>query len=76
MTIELTNEEKLNIVNQHLKSVDYSIYGLQLDLLEINSISNPDASQVSNINTRITASNAKRAALVTERNSLTPNTEE
>jgi|694.fasta_scaffold06855_36 membrane protease subunit (stomatin/prohibitin family) len=76
MTIELTNEEKLNIVNQHLKSVDYSIYGLQLDLLEINSISNPDASQVSNINTRITAANAKRAALVTERDSLTSNTEE
>jgi hypothetical protein len=76
MTIELTNEEKLNIVNQHLKSVDYSIYGLQLDLLEINSTSNPDASQVSNINTRITAANAKRAALVTERDSLTSNTEE
>jgi hypothetical protein len=76
MTIELTNEEKLNIVNQHIKSVDYSIYGLQLDLLEINSISNPDASQVSNINTRITAANAKRAALVTERDSLTSNTEE
>jgi len=76
MTIELTNEEKLNIVNQHLKSVDYSIYGLQLDLLEINSTSNPDASQVSNINTRITAANAKRAALVTERNSLISNTEE
>ena len=76
MTIELTNEEKLNIVNQHIKSVDYSIYGLQLDLLEINSTSNPDASQVSNINTRITAANAKRAALVTERDSLTSNTEE
>jgi len=76
MTIELTNEEKLNIVSQHLKSVDYSIYGLQLDLLEINSTSNPDASQVSNINTRIAAANAKRAALVTERDSLTSTTEE
>jgi len=76
MTIELTNEEKLNIVNQHLKSVDYSIYGLQLDLIEINSTANPDASQVSNINTRITAANARRAALVTERDSLTSTTEE
>lgn len=76
MTIELTNEEKLNIVNQHLKSVDYSIYGLQLDLIEINSTANPDASQVSNINTRTTAANARRAALVTERDSLTSTTEE
>jgi hypothetical protein len=76
MTIELTNEEKLGIVDQHIKSVDYAIYGLQLDLIELNSTANPDASQVSNINTRITASNAKRAALVTERNSLISNTEE
>ena len=76
MTIELTYEEKLGILNQHLKSVDYAIYGLQLDLIEIQATANPDASQVSNINTRITASTAKRAALVTERDSLTSNTEE
>jgi hypothetical protein len=72
MTIELTNEEKLNIVDQHIKSVDYGIYGIQLDLIEINATSNPDASQVSNLNTRLTAHNARRAALVTERNSLIP----
>lgn len=73
MTIELTYEEKLGIVDQHIKSVDYAIYGLQLDLLEIQATANPDASQVSNINTRITASTAKRAALVEEKDSLTPN---
>jgi hypothetical protein len=72
MTIELTNEEKLNIVDQHIKSVDYGIYGIQLDLIEINATSNPDASQVSNLNTRLTAHNARRAALVTERTSLIP----
>jgi len=76
MTIELTYEEKLGIVDQHIKSVDYAIYGLQLDLLEIQATANPDASQVLNINTRITAATAKRAALVTERDSLTSNTEE
>ena len=75
MTIELTNEEKLNIVNQHIKSVDYSIYGLQLDLLELNATPNPDASQASNLNSRITAANARKAALVTEKNSLTPTEE-
>ena len=75
MTIELTNEEKLNIVNQHIKSVDYSIYGLQLDLLELNATPNPDASQASNLNVRITAANARKAALVTEKNSLTPTEE-
>jgi len=73
MTIELTYEEKLGIVDQHIKSVDYGIYGLQLDLLEIQATANPDASQVLNINTRITAATAKRAALVEEKDSLTPN---
>jgi hypothetical protein len=72
MTIELTNEEKLGIVEQHIKSIDYGIYGIQLDLIELNATSAPDASQVTNLNTRLTAYNAKRAALVTEKNSLTP----
>jgi len=72
MTIELTNEEKLGIVEQHIKSIDYGIYGIQLDLIEINATSAPDASQVTNLNTRLTALNAKRVALVTEKNSLTP----
>jgi len=72
MTIELTNEEKLGIVEQHIKSIDYGIYGIQLDLIELNATSAPEASQVTNLNTRLTALNAKRAALVTEKNSLTP----
>jgi len=72
MTIELTNEEKLGIIEQHMKSIDYGIYGIELDLIEINAIAVPDASQIANLNTRLTALNAKRAALVTEKNSLTP----
>jgi hypothetical protein len=72
MTIELTYEEKLGIVNQHIKSVDYGLYGLQLDLLEIQATANPDAGQISNINTRISAATSKRAALVEEKDSLTP----
>jgi hypothetical protein len=75
MTIELTNEEKLGLVAQHIKSVDYSIYGLQLDLLEVQAVPNADASQVSNINSRITLLNTKRAALVEEKDSLTVITE-
>jgi len=71
MAIELTNEEKLSIVNQHLKSVDYTIYGLQLDLIEAQATETPDATQISSINGRITVANARREALVEERDSLT-----
>ena len=72
MTIELTNEEKLGIIEQHMKSIDYGIYGIELDLIETNATSSPDASQITNLGARLTALNAKRAALVTEKNSLTP----
>jgi len=75
MTIELTNEEKLGLVAQHIKSIDYGIYGFQLDLLETQAVPNADASQVSNINARIAALNTKRAALVEEKDSLTVITE-
>jgi len=71
MTTILTNEEKLNIVNQHIKSVEYSLYGHELDLIQANAVSSPDANQITAINARITESNAVKAALVTEKNSLT-----
>jgi hypothetical protein len=72
MTTTLTNEEKLSIVNQHIKSVDYSLYGHELDLIQANAASSPDAAQVSAINARMAEANAKKAALFTEKNSLTP----
>ena len=72
MTTMLTNEEKLNIVNQHIKSVEYNLYGYELDLVQANAVSVPDAGQVSAINTRIAEANSVKAALVTEKNSLTP----
>jgi hypothetical protein len=70
MTNTLSNEEKINIVNQHIKSVDYSIYGYELDLIQANAVSSPDAAQVAAINSRISEANAKKAALVSEKDSL------
>ena len=72
MTTTLTNEEKLSIVNQHIKSVEYSLYGHELDLIQANAVASPDAGQITAINARITESNAVKAALVIEKNSLTP----
>ena len=75
MAIELTNEEKLGIVNQHIKSIDYTIYGLELDLLEAQAVDSPDATQISSINNRISSANNRRTVLVEERSSLTVPTE-
>ena len=71
MPTTLTNEEKLNIVNQHIKSVDYNIYGYELDLIQANAVSLPDVAQIAAINSRISDANAKKAALVSEKDSLT-----
>ena len=71
MTTSLSNEEKINIVNQHIKSVDYSIYGYELDLIQANAVSSPDAAQIAAINSRISEANTKKTALVLEKDSLT-----
>ena len=36
-TTLLTTEDKLTIVNQHIRSIDYTIYGLELDILVENA---------------------------------------
>lgn len=59
----LTNADKLNIVNQHIKSLDFQIYNSQIDLLEANADSPVNAETISAINSRITSLNAKRAVL-------------
>ncbi len=71
MSTMLSNEEKLNVVNQHIKSVDYAIYGYELELIQANAVSSPDESQISALNARMAEVNAKKAALVAEKNSLT-----
>ena len=66
MTTLLTNEDKLSIVNQHIKSIDFQIYNLELDLLEANAEATPNAENISSLNTRTTSLNRKRVALATE----------
>lgn len=70
MTTTLTNEEKLTIINQHLRSIDYALYGFSLDLLEANAVSPVDAENVSLIEDRISSLNSKRSALEAEAESL------
>jgi hypothetical protein len=70
MTTTLTNEEKIGIIDLHLKSIDYSLYGFELDLAEANAISNPDTDLISSITTRKTAATAKRNVLIAEKETL------
>jgi len=71
MTYELTNEEKAAIVNQHIKNLEYSIYNLQVSLVEENAVSAPDADKVSSLNNQISEASTKKTALLAELSDLT-----
>lgn len=59
MTIELTNEEKLSIVNQHIKNLRLGQYGLELTTLELQAAQNPDLAQIESLALQIADINAK-----------------
>jgi hypothetical protein len=66
MSIVLTNKEKSVVVSQHIKNVDYSIYNLELSLIEENAVSSPDAGKISSLNNQLTDLNAQKTALTAE----------
>lgn len=66
MSTILTNEEKSAIVSQHIKNIEYSIYNLEVSIIEEEAVQTPDPSKISNLNSDITELNAKKAALTTE----------
>ncbi len=70
MSDTLTLEEKQIIVNQHIRNLDFSIYGLELDLVEANAVDPSDAEYISSIQDRLDSLNSKKAALVAEKEVL------
>jgi hypothetical protein len=70
MTMELTNEEKINIINSHIKNIAYNKYNSELELIEENAKPNPDektvitiTEQISQFNVQVEALNAELAKL-------------
>jgi len=47
MTIELTKEEKAQIINNHIKSLTYTKYNLEIDIIQENAKAAPVASSIS-----------------------------
>lgn len=70
MATMLSNEEKINMINQHIRSLEFSKYNADLDLIEANAVS-ASAEILSEINDRKSIISAKIAALETEKASLT-----
>ncbi len=66
----LSNDEKVNIINQHIRSLKFAEYNADLDLIEANSAPTPDSVMVAEIASRKTIIAAKIAALVAEKTPL------
>jgi hypothetical protein len=60
MTYELENQEKINMVNQHIKNLSYAKYDLELSRIEALAVYTPEEvsgmsynGQISDITTKI-----------------------
>lgn len=62
----LTNQEKTEIINSRLKSLESSKYDLQLSIDEENSIESPNQQILDNHNARIVDIDARVAVLQTK----------
>jgi hypothetical protein len=66
----LSNEDKIAIINQHKRNVEYSKYNLQVSLVEENAVSVPNAEAISSLNNQISDLDSKLSALDAEVDSL------
>ena len=62
----LSNEEKLQVINSRIKSLNYNKYNLDKDLIVENAKASPVAATISSLNTSISEVNSQIAALTTE----------
>lgn len=72
MTYELTDNEKISVINQHLRTLSFSRYNYEISLLEENASVSPDAETINSLNGEIAALDVKINALKAEAAKLTP----
>jgi hypothetical protein len=66
MTINLTKEEKAQIISSHIKNLNYTKYNLEIDILQENAKVTPSASAISNYNVQVDEVDDQIAALQTQ----------
>jgi len=68
--MELTNEEKISIVTQHIKSVASNIYNLQVSLISENAVDPINQDTIQSLNAQMSVETSKMEALETELTNL------
>jgi hypothetical protein len=66
MTIELTKDEKAQIITTHIKSLSYTKYNLEIDILQENAKAAPVASSISAFENQIEDIDGQISALNTK----------
>lgn len=69
-TVELTTEEKIAVINSHIKNVQYTKYNAQVSLVAENALETPDAEKVTSANEVIAKADLQLAALQAEIDAL------
>ena len=69
MTI-LTKTDKLQLITSHQRSIEYSKYGLELDILQENAKSVTNQEEISRLEDLVDEADRQLAALNTERTSV------
>lgn len=70
MSIELSNDQKISIVNQHLTNLAYTAYNIQLSIEEAQVVSAPDTDSIAALQAQLVDVNKQVAALNAEITSL------
>lgn len=65
MTV-LTKADKLQLITSHKRSLEYSKYGLELDLIQENAKTSPNQEEISRLEALVVESENQIAALDTE----------
>ncbi len=66
MSIELTNDEKVMVVEQHLKNLAYTEYNLTISLEEARAVAVPDQTMIDSLTLQLDDTRAKQLALESE----------
>jgi len=66
MAIELTKEEKTQIINSHQRNLAYSKYNLEIDIVQENAKTDPSATTLSSLQSQIAEVAGQLSALDAE----------
>lgn len=59
----LTNEEKIGVIESHIKNVQYNKYNAEITLIEENALAAPSTTNIQRANESIASANAQITAL-------------